>query len=57
MEGLKDRVQATRFGSCLNARGLYLITFIDGMNDKEKFQEMRNGRLIIRWLLTDKLGI
>ena len=31
---LKDRVLAIKFESCLKARGLYLITFIDGMNDK-----------------------
>ena len=35
LKELKDRGQAIRFGSCLDARGLYLLTFFDGMNDKE----------------------
>ena len=33
LKELKDRVQANWFESCLKARGLYLITFIDGMNE------------------------
>ena len=33
------------------------MTFIGGMSDKEMIKEMRNGELVIRSLLTDKLDI